>query len=458
MEIVVIIILALLLVVAAFIAIKKTRLAAESSEELKSFKQIQSLNEQHKEESISQLKQSHAAEIQALQQQFDKSRADIQLQHAKSREELLEQNEKSKQELKQQFEASRLEQQRQWEEKLKTMRLEFDKLSAEHLRQQQADMKATNKESVENLLNPLRQTIETFKKEFSDKMTDTARTDAVMKEAISQLQQKTDLLGESANNLTRALKADPKKQGNWGEEILKNILEASGLTEGIDFETQAGEVDDEGNRYIPDVKVRIPGEGYLIIDSKTSIKAYLEYLEAEDEIQRKQHLREHIDSVRKHYKELAEKHYPKKVKDAAGYVLMFIPNEGSYLLAVENDSRLAIDAYRERIIIVNPTNLMLALQIVSLLWQNQRQTKNVKDIIDSATKLYEKFATFSDTFVAIGERLQSVENVYEQARTQLTDGRGNFARQLESFKEKGVITNKGINTKLLEQSANSEQE
>ena len=448
MEIVVIIILALLLVEAAFIAIKKTRLAAESSEELKSLKQIQSLNEQHKEESISQLKQSHAAEIQALQQQFDKSRADIQLQHAKSREELLEQNEKSKQELKQQFEASRLEQQRQWEEKLKTMRLEFDKLSAEHLRQQQADMKATNKESVENLLNPLRQTIETFKKEFSDKMTDTARTDAVMKEAISQLQQKTDLLGESANNLTRALKADPKKQGNWGEQILKNILEASGLTEGGRLLVLAR----------ADVKVRIPGEGYLIIDSKTSIKAYLEYLEAEDEIQRKQHLREHIDSVRKHYKELAEKHYPKKVKDAAGYVLMFIPNEGSYLLAVENDSRLAIDAYRERIIIVNPTNLMLALQIVSLLWQNQRQTKNVKDIIDSATKLYEKFATFSDTFVTLGERLQSVGNVYEQARNQITDGRGNFARQLESFKEKGVITNKSINAKLLEDSSAPELE
>ena len=330
------------------------------------------------------------------------------------------------------------------------MRLEFDKLSADHLKMQQADMKATNKESVENLLNPLRQTIETFKKEFADKMTSTERNDAVMKEALSQLQQKTELLDQSATNLARALKADPKKQGNWGEEILKNILEASGMEEGRDFETQSQEEDEEGNRYIPDVKVKIPGEGYLIVDSKTSTKAYLEYLEAEDEVTQKLKLREHIESVTKHYKELAAKHYSKKVKDAANYVLMFIPNEGSYLLAMENRPQLASEAFRERIIIVNPTNLMLALKIVSLLWQNQKQEQNVRDILEAATKLYEKFASFSDSFVNIGERLQGLTNAYDNARIQLTDGRGNFARQLESFKIKGVITNKNINPKLLE--------
>ena len=129
---------------------------------------------------------------------------------------------------------------------------------------------------------------------------------------------------------------------------------------------------------------------------------------------------------------------------------MFVPNEGSYLLAMENRPQLASEAFRERIIIVNPTNLMLALKIVSLLWQNQKQEQNVRDILEAATKLYEKFASFSDSFVNIGERLQGLTNAYDTARIQLTDGRGNFARQLESFKIKGVITNKNINPKLLE--------
>lgn len=404
------------------------------------------------------LKESHAREVTTMRSQFEAERQQLQHHADESRAELQRQFDASCRQMQQQHEQANQELQHQWEEKLKVMRLEFDKLSAEHLRQQQADMKATNKESVENLLNPLRQTIDAFKKEFSDKMTDTARTDAVMQQAISQLQQKTDRLDQSATNLARALKADPKKQGDWGEEILRNILEASGLTEGIDFETQAGETDEAGNRFIPDVKVRIPGEGFLIIDSKTSIKAYLEYLETEDEAVRRQKLREHIDSVRKHYKELAEKHYPKKVKDAAGYVLMFIPNEGSYLLAIENEPHLAIDAYRERIIIVNPTNLMLALQIVSLLWQNQKQTKNVRDIIDSATRLYEKFATFSESFVSIGRNLQEATNAYDRARTQLSEGRGNFARQLEAFKGKGVMTNKSISRKLLEESEDAGQD
>ncbi len=420
--------------------------------ELHELQQRQQLLKDNNQSIVDNLKESHQTEVDALKEQWDAQRRQLLGQHEREKTEMKQQWDAQQRQLLSQWNETKVEMQRQWEEKMQTMRLAFDKLSAEHLRQQQADMKATNRESVENLLMPLRQTIETFKKEFSDKMTDTARTDAVMKEAIRHLSEKTELLDQSATRLTRALKADPKKQGDWGEEILRNILEASGMTEGIDFETQSRESDEEGNLYIPDVKVKIPGEGYLIVDSKTSIKAYLEYLEADNEAERKQKLREHIDSVRKHYRELAEKHYPKKVKDAAGYVLMFIPNEGSYLLAVENDPRLAIDAYREHIIIVNPTNLMLALQIVSLLWQNQKQTKNVRDIIDAATKLYEKFATFSESFNTIGERLQSLNRVYGEARSQLTDGPGNFARRLESFKEKGVLTNKTIHPKLLEES------
>ena len=426
-EIIIIALLAVLLIVVAVMLLKARDRATKAESEVSSLSKSLEMQQSANDTVVENLKTSHTQEVTHLKEQFEESKA----------------------EQRQQADIAKQELEKQWEEKLRVLRLEFDKLSAEHLKQQQEQMKATNKESVENLLNPLRQTIDTFKKEFQDKMTDTARTDAVMQEAIKTLNLQTQQLGEDAKNLTQALKADPKKQGDWGEAVLKNILEASGMTEGVDFFTQEHIRDAEGNLDIPDVKVKLRGDSYLIIDSKTSIKAYLEYIEAEDKLTQERSLKEHLQSVRKHVIELADKHYPRKVENAAEYVLMFIPNEGSYILAMENDAHLAADAYQRHIIIVNPTNLMLALKIVWLFWQNEKQAKNVQDIIDSAKKMYEKFATFSDTFTKLGEQLQTASRTYEQGTKQLTEGKGNFARQLEGLKEKGVITDKAVNPKLL---------
>ncbi len=439
MELTAFVLLAAALVAVVVFLVRGRDRAARAEAEARAAVESRELLAKSHEHVVAQLKESHAAEIDNLRRQWAEARA-----------EMLRQAEAARADDARRQEAEREEARRQWEEKMSALRLAFDKLSAEHLRQQQESLKATNRESVETVLSPLRESIAAFKKDFTDRMVAQGQTDAVMKDAIRRLAEQTSALGEGADRLARALKADPKQQGCWGEEVLKNILEASGMTEGRDFETQAAETDADGNRVIPDVKVMIPGQGYLVIDSKTSIKAYLDYMQADDEAERKRCLREHLDSVRRHYRELAEKHYPKRVKDAAGYVLMFIPNEGSYVLAMENDARIAIDAYRERVIIVNPTNLMLALQIVSLLWQNQRQEKNVRDIIAAATKLYEKFATFSDSFVSVGERLQSAATAYDSAMGQLCTGRGNFASQLEALKAKGVMTVKSINAKMLE--------
>lgn len=426
-EIITIALLAVLLIIAAVLLLRARERATKAETEVTSLAKSLDVQRAASDDVVRNLKDSHQQEVVRLKEQF----------------------EQSKRELREQADASKLEMQTQWEEKMRVLRLEFDKLSVEHLKQQQESMKATNRESVESLLNPLRQTIDTFKKEFQDKMTDTARTDAVMQAAIRSLNEQTVRLGEDAKNLTQALKADPKKQGDWGEAVLRNILEASGMTEGVDFVTQAHERDAEGNIDIPDVKVKMRDDSYLIIDSKTSIKAYLEYIEAEDKLAQDRALKEHLKSVRDHVKELADKHYPRKVENAAEYVLMFIPNEGSYILAMENDARLAADAYQRHIIIVNPTNLMLALKIVWLFWQNEKQAKNVQDIIRQAKNLYEKFATFSDTFTKLGEQLQTVQRTYDQGTTQLTTGKGNFTRQLEQLKEKGVITDKKVNSKLL---------
>ena len=434
-----IIILALLLLILSYLLFQSHGKATKAETQVVSLQEQQETLKQSSESVVQNLKDSHKKELDELKVQYLQM-----LEHIKS------QFQETKADMEKRHDLQKQEMQKQWEEKINTMRLEFDRLSSEHLKMQQESMKATNVESMDNLLNPLKESLAKFQKEFEDKMTEQGKTDAVMKEAINTLTNQTMVLGENADNLAKALKADPKKQGNWGEAVLKNILEASGMTEGTDFFTQDVNTDDNGNRFIPDVKVKLHGDSYLIIDSKTSITAYLDYIHAETAEEQERHIKEHIKSIRTHVNELADKHYPKKVENSAEYVLMFIPNEGSYILAMENDAKLATDAYQKHIIIVNPTNLMLALKIVWLFWQNAKQTKNVKDIIESAQKVYKKFATFTDTFTDLGTKISAASSAFDKAQGQLSTGPGNIVKQLESWKDKGVIPEKEINKKLLE--------
>ena len=434
-----IIILALLLLILSYLLFQSHGKATKAETQVVSLQEQQETLKQSSESVVQNLKDSHKKELDELKVQYLQM-----LEHIKS------QFQETKADMEKRHDLQKQEMQKQWEEKINTMRLEFDRLSSEHLKMQQESMKATNVESMDNLLNPLKEPLAKFQKEFEDKMTEQGKTDAVMKEAIHTLTNQTMVLGENADNLAKALKADPKKQGNWGEAVLKNILEASGMTEGTDFFTQDVNTDDNGNRFIPDVKVKLHGDSYLIIDSKTSITAYLDYIHAETAEEQERHIKEHIKSIRTHVNELADKHYPKKVENSAEYVLMFIPNEGSYILAMENDAKLATDAYQKHIIIVNPTNLMLALKIVWLFWQNAKQTKNVKDIIESAQKVYKKFATFTDTFSDLGTKISAASSAFDKAQGQLSTGPGNIVKQLESWKDKGVIPEKEINKKLLE--------
>jgi DNA recombination protein RmuC len=434
-----IIILALLLLILSYLLFQSHGKATKAETQVVSLQEQQETLKQSSESVVQNLKDSHKKELDELKVQYLQM-----LEHIKS------QFQETKADMERRHDLQKQEMQKQWEEKINTMRLEFDRLSSEHLKMQQESMKATNVESMDNLLNPLKESLAKFQKEFEDKMTEQGKTDAVMKEAINTLTNQTMVLGENADNLAKALKADPKKQGNWGEAVLKNILEASGMTEGTDFFTQDVNTDDNGNRFIPDVKVKLHGDSYLIIDSKTSITAYLDYIHAETAEEQERHIKEHIKSIRTHVNELADKHYPKKVENSAEYVLMFIPNEGSYILAMENDAKLATDAYQKHIIIVNPTNLMLALKIVWLFWQNAKQTKNVKDIIESAQKVYKKFATFTDTFSDLGTKISAASSAFDKAQGQLSTGPGNIVKQLESWKDKGVIPEKEINKKLLE--------
>ncbi len=397
-------------------------------------------------ESIARLEVSLDAEkkagedvVKRMREQHDRELCVIREQHAREFQTQKDQHEEMRRLLVEQA-----------EDKLKALKVEFENISKSHLKLQEDSLKASNKENVSLLLTPLRETINKFASEFSDNKRQQVETKTVIETLMRNLLEKTQEIGHNADELTKALKADPKKQGNWGEAVLKNILEASGLEEGREFDTQSHTTDAEGHRLIPDVVVHLPEKRNVIIDSKVSLTAYTAYMTTDDGKEREQLLKEHIASVRRHVKELAAKQYNNVVKNSIGYVLMFIPNDGSYILAMENDTKLATDAYRDHVIILNPTNLMMALQLVYHLWQSERQTKNVEDIYASAVKLYDKFVTFSDNFLKLGQQIDVLSRTYNDTRGQLSDGRGNIVRQLEQWKKKGMVTNKRINPVLLE--------
>ena len=327
---------------------------------------------------------------------------------------------------------------------------QFASLAAQKLQATTEALADVNQRRVSELLRPLQAEIDRFRKAFDENKAQQVANKASFDQAIADLGERALKIGADAENLAKALKSESKTQGDWGEMVLANILSAAGLKEGVDYLPQAQETDAAGNRLIPDVEIPLPNREKLLIDSKASVTAYLDYVAAQDEATREQAAKEHVASVRKHMDELADKDYVKKVKGSQGYILMFIPNEGSYLLAMERDRKLATDAFRRHVIIVNPTTLLLCLQIVALLRSREAQNENAEKISLAAAKMYEKFVGFSETFADIGKRLDGLTEAYGKASGQLCDGNANVIRQLERLKDMGIVTGKTINRKLLD--------
>lgn len=407
------------------------------------------LSEQYKQERET-LAAQHKQERDALTEQFKQERETLVAQHKQDKTEQEQRHQEAIAQQQQRHDQETKAQMAQWEERLKTLSLQFDKLSHDHLTTQREALKQQNTETINQLLNPLKQSVEAFQKDFATRMTTQGQTNAVMQETLKALSLQTERVGEKAESLASALRGGNKTQGIWGEGVLSNILEASGLIEGRDYELQKALIGIDGKQYIPDVVVNYADGKTVIIDAKTSLTAYLDYMEANSDDEREQQAKAHVASVRTHVKELAAKAYPDKLKNSLGYVLMFIPNEGSYILAVNADTKLVGEAFQQHVILVNPTNLLLSLKLIYLFGQSERQTKHVADIIEAARKLYDKFANFSTSFVDIGNRITKLAEAYTTANNQLREGRGNFATQLEHLKEKGVNPNGQIHQKLLE--------
>lgn len=332
----------------------------------------------------------------------------------------------------------------QYVEALQAMKSQFHQIASEELSKRAEELHKTNAEQILNIVNPVKEEITRVEKAVQDAKLSSVEQKAQVEKAIEGLATRTLEIGQKAENLANALKDNGKVQGDWGELLLESILEESGLRKGYEFFMQENIKDEEGKNLRPDVIVKCPGNKNVVIDSKVSITAYYNYTHAETEEEMRRFEKENLASVKKHVDELAAKKYDKIVGNTITHVLMFIPNEGSYILALRTDPQLGYSAYKKGVIIINPTNLMLALQLIYNLWQSERQTRNIENIIKQSSDLYDKFVTFVETFVKIEDSIKGAQKNFEAARNQLSNGKGNIVKRLENLKKLGVLPKKVI--------------
>lgn len=336
------------------------------------------------------------------------------------------------------------------EERLKQ---QFENLANQLFEQKTKTVDEQNKVSLEGLLSPLKEQLEGFKKQVNDSFGFEAKERHTLVHEIRSLQQLNERMTQEAVNLTNALKGDNKQQGNWGEVVLSRVLKESGLREGHEYDTQVSMDDEDGKRFYPDVIVHLPDEKDVVVDSKMTLVAYERFFNSEDFNQKEHALDEHLMAIRAHLRGLSKKDYHKlNGLRSLDYVLMFIPVEPAFQVAIEADPSLISDAMEQNIIIVSPTTLLVALRTISNLWRNERQNQNAKIIAERASKLYDKMRLFVDDMEAVGGALDKANQSYQGAMNKLVSGRGNLIRQAESFKGLGVEVKRDINRHLIDQS------
>jgi DNA recombination protein RmuC len=348
---------------------------------------------------------------------------------------------------------TRLEEQtRSGEEKLKLLKeakevltTEFQNIGQKIFEEKTEKFTHQNKTNLESLLNPFRDQMSAFKQKVDDVYDKEAKDRVALSEQVKQLRDLNQQLSQDAVNLTRALKGDSKARGNWGEVILSKVLERSGLKEGREYEVQETHKNEEGSRFQPDVVIHLPESKDIVVDSKVSLVAYENFSTTEDEKERATALQQHIASIRAHVRDLSGKNYEElKGLRTLGYVLMFIPIEPAFLLAVGEDPELFNDAMSKNIFIVSPSNLLITLKTINAMWQYAYQNENALEIAQKAGGMYDKFVSFVESFDLVGSRLEQAEESWSQARGQLVTGKGNLVKRADDLKQMGVRTKKQL--------------
>lgn len=342
-------------------------------------------------------------------------------------------------------------QKQEMEELQKKFTTEFENIAHKILKQNSQEFTETNQKNISEILNPLREKIQLFEKKVEDTYEKGLKDQTDLKAELKKLHDLNLKISDEANNLTKALKGDVKKQGNWGEVILERILERSGLTEGREYEKQFSVAGENGMRQQPDVVINLPDQKHIIVDSKVSLVAYERFVNATDESERPKFIKEHLLSIKTHVKLLSDKHY----QNASGlnspdFVLLFVPIESSFSVAIEADQDLFSYAWDNKVVIVSPSTLLATLRTIASIWQQENQTKNAIEIARQGGALYDKFVNFITDLEKIGNNIDQTRKNYDLAMNKLYDGRGNLIRSAEKLKELGAKASKKLPPKYLE--------
>ena len=322
--------------------------------------------------------------------------------------------------------------------------LQFEHIAQKLLNEKSERFTATNKQNIDAILQPLNENIERFKKQVEETYDKESKIRFSLDERIKELMLQTNKISTEANNLANALKTNHKKQGDWGELILENILQKSGLVKDREYRIQNNFVTNEGKNVRPDIVIDLPQNRSIVIDSKVSLNAYDAYCNAENSEEQIVHLNNHLKALRSHIDELSAKNYNDLI-DGLDFTMLFIPIEPAYLLALQTDNNLWNDAYKKRILLISPTNLIACLKLISDLWNKDKQDKSAQKIVKQAEKIYEKTVLFTKSFEQVGKQIQQAQDSYLKAQNQLKDGRGNILSQTNHLLKYGISPKNVLN-------------
>lgn len=349
------------------------------------------------------------------------------------------------------------EQQQYIAELQQKFKLEFEQVASRILEEKTIRFNAHNQASMDLILSPLKQNIKAFEEKVDKVYKAESDERNILKGVISQLMEQSKQIQEDATNLTRALKGDQKKQGNWGEVILERVLERSGLVRDQEYRIQASFLTTAGNRVQPDVIIDLPDEKHIVVDAKVSLLAYEKYSSAETEQEKEIFLRQHLQSLRNHIQELSAKNYQTLYQiNSPDFVLLFLPIESSFGLAVQKDAELFGYAWDRKVVIVSPTTLLATLRTISSIWKQERQNRNVLEIARLSGSLYDKFVGFLSDMDSIGRNIRQSHEAYDKAMNKLSTGAGNLANTADKIKKLGAKTTKQIDRKFLDPALNEE--
>ena len=334
---------------------------------------------------------------------------------------------------------------------------EFENLANKILEEKTVKFTEQNKENLKNILSPLQDKIQLFEKKVEDTHKESIDYHAALRQQILGLREMNEQMSKETINLTKALKGDSKMQGNWGELVLERVLEKSGLEKDREYFVQQSHVTEEGNRVFPDVIINLPDGKKMIIDSKVTLTAYERYINEEDSDVKNQYLKEHIVSINRHVEQLGSKNYHDLYHmESPDFVLLFIPIESAFAVALNEDTSLYNKAFEKNIVIVTPSTLLATLRTIDSMWTNQKQQENAIEIARQAGALYDKFEGFVGDLIKIGKKMDEAKIEYGNAMNKLVDGKGNLITSVEKLKKMGAKAKKALPESVLKRAENEE--